>query len=503
MDPGAHAAPPPYGTMATVPPTQSQPIAMPSDGDPLIADVTERIGGRSGTHRGRFIGFLSPIRAIVLMASISFTVGYLTKLPCVAENFSGDAKYTRLCYSDIPLLYQLRGFADGWLPYVQTGNGQGPPLEYPVLTGAFMQIASWLTGHDQGALPRSLAFYHWNALLLLICLLVTVVCTALTVRRRPWDAAIVALAPGVVLCSIINWDLLAVALTSGAMLAWSRRRLGWAGVLLGLAVAAKFYPLLLIGPLFLLCLRTGRMRAFAITAGAGLAAWTAVNLPVFLVNHQGWMEFYTYSSARAPDWGSLWYLLMVAGNALDANAVNAYALGLLVVLCAGIAAVALTARQRPRLAQLAFLVLAAFCLSNKVYSPQFVLWLIPLAAMARPRWRDFLVWQTCEALYFAAIWWFLQQYGTSDKGLPDGWYNVSVAVHLLATAWFAGMVVRDIYRPQHDPVRSDGEADDADDPGGGVLDGAADDPVFAALRGVRAHAGAHQRASATGWDEGP
>jgi hypothetical protein len=37
-------------------------------------------------------------------------------------------------------------------------------------------------------------------------------------------------------------------------------------------------------------------------------------------------------------------------------------------------------------------------------------------------------------------------------------------------------VVRDILRPEHDPVRTDGHPDDLDDPGGGVLDGAPDRP---------------------------
>ena len=42
----------------------------------------------------------------------------------------------------------------------------------------------------------------------------------------------------------------------------------------------------------------------------------------------------------------------------------------------------------PRLAQLGFLIVAGFLLVNKVYSPQYVLWLLPLAVLARPRWRD-------------------------------------------------------------------------------------------------------------------
>jgi uncharacterized membrane protein len=140
----------------------------------------------------------------------------------------------------------------------------------------------------------------------------------------------------------------------------------------------------------------------------------------------------------------------------------------------GIAALALTSAQRPRYAQLAFLVVAAFCLTNKVYSPQYVLWLVPLAALARPRWRDFLIWQAGEVVYFMAIWYFLQQYGSDNKGLPYGWYLAAVVTHVVATAYFAAMVVRDILEPHKDPIRSDGVPEHEDDPGGGVLDLAPD-----------------------------
>ncbi len=40
-----------------------------------------------------------------------------------------------------------------------------------------------------------------------------------------------------------------------------------------------------------------------------------------------------------------------------------------------------------RLAQLGFLVAAAFLLTNKVRSPQYSLWLVPLAVLALPRWK--------------------------------------------------------------------------------------------------------------------
>jgi uncharacterized membrane protein len=113
-------------------------------------------------------------------------------------------------------------------------------------------------------------------------------------------------------------------------------------------------------------------------------------------------------------------------------------------------------------------------LTNKVYSPQYVLWMVPLAVLARPRWRDLLLWQLAEAVYFVAIWWHLVGYGTQDKGLHYGGYALAIGVHWFATAWLMGMVVRDALLPVHDPVRSDGREENADDSGGGVLDGAPD-----------------------------
>jgi len=448
-------------------------VVLPSEQDPIVASAVERIGGPLGRRVRGFLGYWTPLRVLVLLTTTSFVLAYLQKLPCRLEGFGGDGNYSRLCYSDIPPLFGARGFADGLFPYLQ--NGGDRPLEYPVLTGYFMQLASWLTGSGGTDGARTVLFFDWNAVLLFACLMVTVVATALTVRRRPWDAAMVALAPGTILCLLINWDMLAVALTAMSMLLWSRSRPVWSGLLLGLAIAAKFYPVLLLGPLLLLCLRAGKLKEYAAFAASAAGAWAVVNVPIMVLNFEGWAEFYSFSSIRGTDWGSLWYIFLAAGHPVPAGMVNNLAIGILGVLCLGITWLAVGARRRPRYAQLAFLVVAAFCITNKVYSPQYVLWLIPLAALARPRWRDFLIWQVGEIVYFAAIWYFLLGYGNdNNKALPEGWYVVAILVHVGFTLWFAGMVVRDILRPEHDPVRSDGRPEHVDDPGGGVLDGAPD-----------------------------
>ena len=96
-----------------------------------------------------------------------------------------------------------------------------------------------------------------------------------------------------------------------------------------------------------------------------------------------------------------------------------------------IAVLGLVAPESPRLAQLGFLVVAAFLLVNKVYSPQYVLWLLPLAALARPRWRDHLMWQGTEIFYFAMVWWYLGGELEPTGGGDVGLYWVAIVVRVV------------------------------------------------------------------------
>ena len=138
----------------------------------------------------------------------------------------------------------------------------------------------------------------------------------------------------------------------------------------------------------------------------------------------------------------------------------------LLALFAGIAWIALRAPRRPRLAQLAFLTVAAFLLVNKVYSPQYVLWLVFLFPLARPRWRDFVVWIAFETIYFIAIWWQLEGLQRPDLSIPSWPHTTATLLRIAALLWVCGLIIRDIYRPECDPVRVDG----SDDPAGGIFD---------------------------------
>ena len=116
--------------------------------------------------------------------------------------------------------------------------------------------------------------------------------------------------------------------------------------------------------------------------------------------------------------------------------------------CSGCAAPA-----TPRLAQLGFLVVAGFLLVNKVYSPQYVLWLLPLAVLARPRWRDQLVWQAGELVYFAAVWWYLGGFLAPGRRRRRRFYWLAILVRMAGELYLVALVVRDMLRPAHDPVR--------------------------------------------------
>ncbi len=443
------------------------------------------LGGALG-HRAERAGvWFNPQPWVLLAGTVSYLLLMLRQLPCQL----GVPVYKAMCYSDIRPLFYYRGLAEGKIPFLDAD------VEYPVLTGVLMDLARRLTlllgGRTGPDLPDSVVaqtaglFFGVNALLLFGFFMV--VLWAHLRLARPWDAMMIAVAPAVMTTGLINWDFLVLALTSLGVLAWARKRPGWAGVWWGLGVAAKLYPLLLLVPLAVLCFRSGRLKAFWLAVGGTVGSWVAVNLPIYLLSPSGWLYFWTFNVDRGADLGSIWYLLSLRGHPVeDASSAQTW---WMVVGTAAICLLLLLAPRRPRLAQGFLLLMVLFLVVNKVYSPQYVLWLLPLVVLARPRWRDWAVWGIGEAIYFMAIWAHLDGALESGSG-GQGAYQAAVLVRVGVQLWIAGLVVRDILWPDFDPVRNPAAnryelPERSDDPDGGVLDAAPDAPWMRVLPWLR------------------
>ena len=468
----------------------------PSTSDGFVRLVSERLGGPPGRHADRTGSWWNPARVALLTATLVYLAGVLFRLPCrITRAGQAPDSFKFMCYSDIGLLYEARGLLQGNTPYLDSGDYQ--VLEYPVLTGWFLEFERLVTvalgaptGEglaDQAKVDATAMFVDVNTVFLGALLLVAVWAQVRTPTGRPWDAMMLAASPCVAAAALINWDLLVVALTALGCMFWARRHPGWAGVFLGLGMAAKLYPGFLLGPLLLLCLRSRRMNDFWNMLATFAASWTAVNLPAMVLAPQAWLSFWSFNSERGGDLGSIWYVLSLAASPVPH--LNIVAAALFLLGCAAIGALILLAPRRPRFGAVAFLVVAVFLMTNKVYSPQYVLWLLPLLILARPRWRDWWIFTAGELIYFGAIWWHLGGFLTPGDNAPDRAYWLAVFIRLATEGWVVALVVRDILRPAHDVMRTahtdDPAGDPPDDPTGGVLDGAPDAPWVRQLRRSR------------------
>ena len=270
--------------------------------------------------------------------------------------------------SDLPRVFLHRGVGPGSLPYVQR------PIEYPVLAGGLLYLASLVSPTPLGVL--TVTAIGAGAL----CLMVTVL-----LERRFGDRAWRwALALPVLLYAFQNWDLFAVAALVVGLLAFERGHDRTAGIAFGIGAAVKLFPALVVPPLVAIRWSTGDRRGAVRLAVAALGVFVAVNLPVLLANPSGWWWPFSFQSHRAATWGSAWFYVFRelgvpvhgASGAHVANLVSFVALA--GALC-WLVVVTVERRLQPFAAAAA--AVAIFVLCNKVYSPTYDVWLVVFFVM--------------------------------------------------------------------------------------------------------------------------
>jgi uncharacterized membrane protein len=401
---------------------------------------------------------------VLISLSVTLLLGLLLKTqpvirdgqlraPCAEGDWADLKQYRHLCYSDIVPLYYTEQLQGGRVPFVDACKptpGQNCD-EYPVVT----MLAMYVT-----ALPVSTAasFLYSNVFLLSVAAVVVAVGLYLLVGTR---ALWFALAPTLLIYGFMNWDLLAVALATAATVAFLRRRDVAAGILLGLGTAAKLYPVLLLVPFVAERFRERKPDDAIHLTWAAVGAWLVVNVPFALLGPHDWSEFFRFNSNRVADWDSLWFIgcqrLTHATSCLSPSTVNVLSLAAFV----GLAALVWRLRRRtqPQFPRWTFglPLLILFLLTNKVYSPQYGLWLLPWFALALPRLGPlpplglFALFEAADISVFVTRFsWFGRYAGAS--GAPLGAFELAV---LIRAAVLVACLVAWV---RHRPAALDAEA---------------------------------------------
>lgn len=445
--------------------------------------------GRHAWPRGRFF---DPAPWAVLTATIVWLLAIYRMTPCVQHDVAkGVDPYQRLCYSDIPVIYQSTGMGKGGGLLSGLGIEQSPLV---VALMAFCRAVVKLFGAHVGptASPQQIldaANAYWGVaqIVLFVAFLGVVVATMLMGRgsdagvgvdswgrpdgpqRRSWDVFWVAASPCIFLAGLVDFTLVPVCLVMFSMLAWTRRRPLLAGVLMGLACAGSLQAALVAFAVVVLCLRATRLVELGRYLVATIIVLAACHAVALAISPATWWRSFHSTFWSGTGLGTVWYIVK------DSTGSIVPWVGWIsgVLTAAGLIALAwfsLSIPRRPRVSQVACLAVIVFFLTAKVYSPQFVLLLVPLCVLARPDWRDWTVITVTESLYFCAVWAHLGGMSLPGGSSADIVYWAAIVLRLAGEVWFGWGIVDDMRRPWVDSVR----VGFTDDPTGGVLDHAPD-----------------------------
>jgi hypothetical protein len=298
--------------------------------------------------------------------------------------------------------------ADGYLPYSDFA------FEYPPLAAPVMALPGLAATGEAYEVAFGLAMFS-----LAVCALVLVRRLALASRGNE-RLAVAGFALSPLLLGAIarnHFDILPVVLTLGALAALVSRRVTFGFVLLGLGAMTKLFPLA-IAPVAIAWLWARGERDEALRGAAALAATLAVVGAAWVaLSPGGALDAVAYHAERPVQVESLPAVALHAADVLGADAprsVDSHRSdglehpldSLIAALLAGagfamVAALALGAARARTPAALVLASLAAvacFAAFGKVLSPQFLVWALPLLALALA-WR---MWALAGALAGAA-----------------------------------------------------------------------------------------------------
>ena len=338
-------------------------------------------------------------------------------------------------------VYQKYGdaIAKGSVPY------RDFELEYPPAALPVFALPS--IGHE-GDRP---AYDRWFDREMAFCWCLVTVGVAL-LSRGPVPIALVAATP-VLLGPVIlsRFDAWPAALALLALAAFVRRRLTIAAVLLGVAIAAKLWPAVIL-PLAVIQLGRRRGAAFA---GGVVAVVATIFLPFAVIAPGGVWHSLHRQAVRPLQIESLSSAVLIAvhymfglrvgiestfgSQNILSPAAHPAALATTVLLLLALIFVWWRARD---LVVGAAAAVTAFVAFGKVFSPQFMVWIAPFAAVV----PDVATWILLVAALLLTQTWFPRHYWRLSRGLYERESlevlvrDLVVVALFVVTAWRSRMV---------------------------------------------------------------
>jgi hypothetical protein len=368
-------------------------------------------------------------RILVVLAILAALLSVAKFSHCANTGWATPDQYVHACYSDLPALFEARGLSTNEWPFASDDNS----VEYPVVTAMVMYATSF-------AANSPVSYFNINIFFLILLFIATV----LVVRKiRPEFAYLVPVAPAMIASLFINWDLWAIASMMIAIYWFDRKQYLASSVLLGISISTKFLPIFLLIPIVFIFWRDAKMKEAIKYLAITFGIWLAINLPFALTTPTGWWRFYKLNLDRGPDWGSFWLALQQLG--INLTNLNYLSVLLLLIALTTIAILLFELKYAPSLASVAFFVIASVMLASKVYSPQYVLWLTPLAVIALTNSKDlhaFWLWQTTEIIYHIAIWQHLAQVTDAKFGLGPTPFAILTLLRIAGTIYLMAVLAR-------------------------------------------------------------
>jgi len=368
-------------------------------------------------------------RILVVLAILAALLSVAKFSHCANTGWATPDQYVHACYSDLPALFEARGLSTNEWPFASDDNS----VEYPVVTAMVMYATSF-------AANSPVSYFNINIFFLILLFIATV----LVVRKiRPEFAYLVPVAPAMIASLFINWDLWAIASMMLAIYWFDRKQYLASSVLLGISISTKFLPIFLLIPIVFIFWRDAKMKEAIKYLAITFGIWSALNLPFAVTTPTGWWRFYKLNLDRGPDWGSFWLALQQLG--INLTNLNYLSVLLLLIALTTIAILLFELKYTPSLASVAFFVIASVMLASKVYSPQYVLWLTPLAVIALTNTKDlhaFWLWQTTEIIYHIAIWQHLAQVTDAKFGLGPTPFAILTLLRIAGTIYLMAVLAR-------------------------------------------------------------